>query len=498
VAVTDAQVRKLMEEMSKHGKVGRASMMSGMDRKTARKYVRSGKLPSESSPTERSYRTRGDPYAEDWPMLVGKLRDAPALEAKALFEWLMEQRPGRYEPGQVRTLQRRMKQWRATEGPAKEVFFAQEHRPGEAMQIDGTWATELGVTICGEPFAHMLFHVVLPYSNWEWATVCLSESLMAIRRGVQSALFRLGRVPEYCQSDNSSAATHDLPESGKRGFNQDYEDFIRHFGMTPRTIAVGESHQNGDVESSNNALKRRLEQHLLLRGSRDFESVEAYEAWVQEVCSKTNELRATKVREELAAMKELSVHRLREHKEETVRVSRESTIRVMHNTYSVPSQLTSEKVKVHIFDDRIDVLYGGVRQLTLERLLGRNKHRIDYRHIIWSLVRKPGAFPRYRYREELFPSLVFRRAYDTLNDELRNDYAANLNYLRILHQAAAVSESDVETALELLLSEGETPLADRVKTLVQPREPEVPEMAPYEADLGEYDELLSTAQEVSS
>jgi transposase len=487
-----------MEEMSKHGQVGRASMMSGMDRKTGRKYVRSGRLPSESGSEERDYRTRNDPFAEDWPRIRGMLKDAPALEGKALFEWLMEDRPGMYEPGQVRTFQRRVKQWRATEGPDKEVFFAQEHRPGEAMQIDGTWATKLGVTICGEPFAHMLFHSVLPYSNWEWATVCLSESLMAIRRGVQSALFRLGRVPKYCQSDNSSAATHDLRESGKRDFNEEYEDFVRHFGMKPRTIAVGQSHQNGDVESSNGALKRRLEQHLILRGSRDFESVAVYEAWVQEVMSKTNELRTKKVTEELATMKELKVSRLREHKEETTDVSRESTIRVMHNTYSVPSRLKGERVNAHIFDDRIDVFYGGVKQLTLERLLGRFKHRINYRHIIWSLVRKPGAFPRYRYREDLFPSLVFRQAYDALNDELGDGYKADLNYLRVLHQAAAVSESDVETALELLLAEGEVPLADRVKELVQPRVPEVPEMEPYEADLGEYDELLNTMTEVSS
>ena len=486
-----------MEEMSKHGKVGRASMMSGMDRKTGRKYIRSGKLPSESKKKERDYRTREDPFLEDWPRVRAMLKEAPALEGKALFEWLMEDRPGRYEPGQVRTFQRRVKQWRATEGPDQEVFFAQEHRPGEAMQVDPTWATALGVTICSEPFEHMLCHSVLPYSNWEWATVCLSESLMAFKRGVQAALFRLGKVPEYCQTDNSTAATHDLG-SGKRAFNEEYADFVRHFGMTPRTIGVGKSNQNGDVESAHNALKKRLEQHLILRGSRDFESVEAYEAWVQEVLSKTNELRTKKICEELAAMKDLKVSRLREYKEETVRVSRESTIRVMYNTYSVPSRLKGEKVNVRIFDDRIEVLYGGKKQLTLERLLGRFKHDIDYRHIIWSLVRKPGAFPRYRYREELFPSLVFRRAYDALNDELGNGYEADLNYLRILHQAAAVSESDVETALELLLEEGEAPLADRVKSLVQPREPEVPEMEPYMADLGEYDELLeATATEVT-
>jgi len=252
------------------------------------------------------------------------------------------------------------------------------------------------------------------------------------------------------------------------------------------------------VESLNNALKKRLEQHLLLRGSRDFESVATYEAWVHELLSKTNELRTKKIGEEIASMKELSVDRLCEHRVEHLRVSRESTIRVMQNTYSVPSRLRGEKVKVCIFDDRIEVLYGGKKQFTLLRLLGRCKHRIDYRHIIWSLVRKPGAFPRYRYREEMFPSLVFRRAYDTLNHKLGLGYQADLEYLRILYQAAAVSEADVETALELLIAEGETPLADRVKALVQPREPETPEMEPYVADLGEYDDLLKmSAQEVT-
>jgi hypothetical protein len=488
-----------MEEKSKHGKNGRAAMMAGMDRKTARKYLKSGKLPSElkMEKGERDYRTREDPFALDWETVQEKLEIAPALEGKALFDWLMEQYPGRYTPGQLRTFQRRIKQWRATEGPDKEVFFGQEHRPGEAMQMDFTHCDVLKVTICGERFEHLLCHCVLPYSNWEWATVCRSESLLAVRRGVQTSLFQLGKVPEFLQSDSLSAATHDLGD-GARAFNEEYNAFVKHFGMTPRKTGVGKANQNGDVESSHNVLKRRLEQHLILRGSRDFESVDAYERWMQEVLSKNNALRTEKVKEELLAMRPLMVDRLREHKEETVRVSRESTIRVMHNTYSVPSRLRGEHVKVHIYEDRVEVYYGGVQQLAVERLLGRFNYRIDYRHIIWSLVRKPGAFPRYRYREELFPGLVFRRTYDALCEHLGHGYKADLEYLRILHRAASVSEADVETALELLLAEGEVPLADTVKALVQPREAEVPEMAPYEADLGEYDVLLETGEEVMS
>ena len=310
MSVTDAQVRKLMEEHNKHQSVSLASMKAGMDRKTGRKYISSGKLPSEMV-TERGYRTRQDPFDKDWPQLKTMLTDANELEAKALFEWLQEQHPDRYDPGQVRTLQRRIKHWRATEGPDKEVFFAQEHVPGEAMQTDFTHGNKLGVTINGEPFDHLICHPVLPFSNWEWVTVCRSESMMALRTGVQAALFQLGRVPRYHQTDNSTAATHDL-RTGKRGFNKDYIDFVDHFDMKPRTIGVGKSNQNGDVEAANGALKRRIKQYLILRGSSDFESVEVYESWLQDIAQKANQTRSKKVAEELRAMRELTVRRLQE------------------------------------------------------------------------------------------------------------------------------------------------------------------------------------------
>jgi hypothetical protein len=203
--VSDAQVRKLMEELSKHGEIGRAAMVAAMDRTTARKYVRAGRLPSEMV-TERAWCTREDPFAKDWEEVEALLASTPELEAKTIFGVLMEKYPGRYEPGQLRTLQRHVKRWRAEHGPDQEVVLGQVHRAGEAAQTDFTWATELGVTIAGQVFAHMLCVVVLPFSNWQWATVCLSESMAALRRGVQAALFQLGRVPEYHQTDNSTAA----------------------------------------------------------------------------------------------------------------------------------------------------------------------------------------------------------------------------------------------------------------------------------------------------
>lgn len=489
---TDAQVRKLMEELSRHGQMEKASLRAGMDRKTGRKYAREGKLPSEVKKA-RDWRTRPDPFEEDWQEIRARLMEAPELEAKALFEELMERKPGRYEPGQLRTLQRRMRKWRGQEGPEKRVFLAQEHRAGEAMQTDFTSGNELEVTIGGEGFAHLLCHPVLPYSNWEWVTVCRSESMTALRRGVQAALFRLGRVPEHHQTDNSTAATHDL-STGKRGFNAEYRALMGHLGMEPRTTQVGEKEQNGDVEALNGALKRRIKQHLLLRGSRDFVSVGEYEVFLQGIVEKANGARQKRVSEELDVMKALRCERLPEWSREEVTVTEWGTIRVKKNTYSVPSRLKGQRVEVRVYDERLEVYYAGSLQLSVERLVGSGGKRINYRHIIWSLVKQPGGFERYRYREELFPSAVFREAYDALQQE-RPGFKGDLEYVRVLHLAAATMESQVAEALRVLLSEGVVPLYEAVRSRVSPGKAEVPDVKAPEVDLTSYDELLVEREE---
>lgn len=496
-----------MEEFGKHGQIEKAGLAAGMGRKTAAKYVNLGCLPSDLR-KPRSWRTREDPFADVWEGVKARLADAPELEARALFEDLMDREPGRFEPGQLRTFQRRVKEWRAREGPDKEVFFQQEHRPGEAAQTDFTWATELGITIGGEPFPHMICHFVLPYSNWEWGTVCHSESMVALTRGVQEPVFRLGCVPTYHQTDNSTAATHKLsradrakgrqldegePASATRGFNDEYVALMKHLGMKPRTTAVGAKEQNGDVESSNGAMKRRLEQHLLLRGSRDFGDVAEYEAWLASTFEKANARRATKVKEELQAMRMLRVERMAEFSIVDVRVTSWSTVRVKRNTYSVNSRLIGERVRVRVFEERIEVWHGNVMQLVTDRLRGEGGRRINYRHVIASLVRKPGAFERYRYREELFPTAVFRRAYDELHEAMEGR-RADVEYLRILKLAADNLEADVELALQILRAEAALPQADRVKDRVAPDKPEVPEMAVLPVELDEYDDLLVDVQ----
>jgi hypothetical protein len=482
--------------MSKHGEIGRAARKADMDRKTARKYVTSGKLPTEMA-TPRSWRTREDTFSEHWPEVERRLRETPELEAKTLFEMLMESYPGRYEEVQLRTLQRRVRQWRAEYGPDREIVLAQRHRPGEAAQTDFTSTGELGVTIAGQLFLHLLCVFVLPYSNWQWVTVCLSESMAALRRGVQRALFQIGRVPHYHQTDNSTAATHRIPdgkgvvaEGGKRPFNEEYLALMRHFGMTPRTIEVGAKEQNGDVEASNGALKRRLAQALALRGSRDFESVEAWQDFIDQVQRKANAARGGRVAEDIEAMRELHVGKLPEFTEEDVRVCERGTIRVKHGAYSVPSRLIGKTLRVRIYEDKLEIYYAAKLQLCYERLRGRNLYRIDYRHVIWSLVRKPGAFARYVYREEMFPSMAFRRAYDAIQSPHQGT-RGDLEYLRIRHLAASTREADVEAALDLLLSEHRAITCEAVKAIIttSPRT-EVPALAATPVELGVYDALL--------
>lgn len=486
-----------MEEMTKHGKLGRAAMKAGMDRKTARKYVGAGRLPSELK-APRDWRTRPDPFDEHWPEVQARLEATPELEAKTLFEVLCEEHPDRYAEGQLRTLQRRVKAWRAAHGPDRAVVLGQRHRAGEAAQTDFTTTAELGVTIAGQAFMHLLCVLVLPYSNWQWATVCLSESLAALRRGVQRAVFQLGRVPLHHQTDNSTAATHRIPdgeravvEGRKRPFNDSYVAMMRHFGMTPRTTEVGAKEQNGDVEAGHRALKRRLEQALLLRGSRDFDDRDAWQAFVDQVVRKANLRRGPRVAEELAAMRPLAVERLPEFFEDTAQVSEWSTIRIQHNAYSVPARLIGEELRVHLYEDRLEAYFGDKLELACDRLRGRNGHRIDYRHVIWSLVRKPGGFARYVYREEMFPSVVFRRAYDAIQTPHRGT-AGDLEYLRILYLAASTMQADVEAALGSLLDEGAPITSDQVKTQVGcATAPTIPALAAPTIDLHTYDLLLT-------
>jgi hypothetical protein len=216
-----------------------------------------------------------------WEEVRSKLEVNPGLEAKTLFGYLQRRNPGRFPDGQLRTLQRRVKSWRAVEGPAKEVFFPQQYRPGELCQSDFTHVSSLGVTILGRAFPHLLFHFVLPYSDWETGTVCVSEAFESLSEGFQNAVWRLGGCPWAHRTDRMSTAVHQ--EVRPEAFTDRYKALLRHYGMDGRYIQTAEPHENGDVEQRHHRFKRALDQSLMLRGSRDFESRQHYEKFVEEL-----------------------------------------------------------------------------------------------------------------------------------------------------------------------------------------------------------------------
>ena len=460
------QVRSLMEFLGKGKPLYVAATRSGMTEKTARKYRGLGGVPQR---TARTYRTRKDPFEAVWPEVETLLETSPGLEAVTIFETLRQREGMTFSDGQLRTLQRRIRRWRASRGPEKEVMFPQEHRPGEAGQSDFTDMRELEVKIGGEPFDHLLYHFVLPYSNWEWASVCFTESFESLVSGLQGAIWEMGRVPKKHRTDNLSAATHELRDGG-RSFNERYKAMLDHYGMAADKNTPGRGHENGDVEQGHHRLKRSLEQALLLRGGRDFESRGEYEGFLRKVIEGRNRGRWEKYAEELALMGPLPLTRLSEHRTDRVGVSVFSTIRAGSNVYSVPSRLIGERV------------------CAMERLRGSGNARIDYRHLIFSLVRKPGAFARYRYREALFPSVTFRWAYDALVE--RRGERADLDYVRILHLAATTTEAGVEEALSELLAQGELTGWEDVKERVRPDNPPIPTCQIPVVDLRAYDLCL--------
>lgn len=480
-----------MEEYGKSNNLSLSALNADMDVKTARKYVKSGKLPSQM-PVEHNWRTRKDPFEEDWSLCEALLFDAPELEAKTIFEYLCDQFPGRYQEGQLRTLQRRILAWRALHGGEKEVYFPQVHMPGKRMSTDCTHADELGITIQGELFPHLLCHCVLTYSNWEWATICKSESLLALRQGIQAALFQLGHTPLEHWTDHSSAATH-VPaadEEPGRKFNQGYLDIMNHFGMKAQTIQVNSPHENGDVESLNGALKRRLKQYLLLRGSADFESITEYKAFLEEVLRKVNNARSDRLSEELKSMPLLNVSKLAEYDELVCTVRSSCTISVKRRIYSLPSRLIGCKVVVRQYEDHIKVFYNKCLQLTAPWLGRDNGRCINYRHIIKSLIRKPGAFRNYRYREELFPAEIFRWAFDSLSGNL-SERSAEREYLQLLNLAASTMQCEVEAALSNLRCQEALPRFGEVIKVMPKGEGNIPQQTPFKVELSVYDEIGS-------
>jgi len=488
--ITQQQYQRLMSEYEKRGKIIGSAMKADIDRHTARKYLQAGQGPAQLQ-VKHTWRTRPDPLAKVWDEVVRMLQGTPELGSQTLFEYFLARPDSGWEESHRRTFFRRVRQWRATQGPEQEVFFAQDQLPGQLLQLDWTYARELGVTIQGEPLDHLFCHCVLPYSNWQWATRCISESFLSLVAGLQAAFKQLRRSPRYLGTDNTSAATHEIEQrpGRPRGYTSDYLGRCTHFDLKPLTINVNCPHEHGDVESQNGHLKRRLDQHLLLRGRRDFGAPEAYDSFVEGVLRAANAQRQKRLAEELALMRPRPPTLLAEYREFEPVVSSHSLIRVNRHPYSVPSRLIGHPLRVEQHEAELKV-YGGREFLfCLPRLRGDRGALVDFRHVITWLLRKPGAFIHYRHREALYPSVVFRAAHDRLVAD-HGERPGVMEYLQVLKLAAEETVEKVEVLLAAHLKSSGEWRAKQLREQLASSRPTVIELPALTPSLQAYDQLL--------
>ena len=489
--VTDGRVKELRRLLGMGRTLADSARMAEMSEQTGRKYRDGDGLPSQNK-TVRTYRTRTDPFEDVWGEVQERLETEPRLKARTLFEWLQETHAGEFPDSTRRTFERRVNKWRSLHGPGKTVFFNQEHHPGRLAASDFTVCNELGVKIAGQRFDHTFFHCVLTYSNVESVSLCFSESFESLSAGIQKAFWEFGGVPERHRSDSLAAAVRN--HTSRRELTERYAALMSYYNCEAERTNARCANENGDVESSNGHLKDRIDQALLLRGSRSFDSREEYVAFVEDLVKRANDNRRKNFLDDLAHLNRLPDERLdTDDIIKGVRVSRSSTINVRTNTYSVPSRLIGQLIDLRIGAEQITVTHHGHLIQTMPRLVGKNLAAINYRHIIDSLVRKPGAFANYRYREEMFPTSGFRMAWDSLR-AAHSEKVADRMYVQILQLAAQESQDAVADALRYLLATEHTLAVERVRELVAnatsiPAPTDIHVEAP---DLCEFDSLLTT------
>jgi hypothetical protein len=480
----------------KHHTQELAAAKAGISVSSAHRIEEDVTLPSQEP--RRYWRSRPDPFAAVWDSeVVPLLKSAPKLMAITLLRKLQEDHPERFPDGMLRTLQRHLRHWRALEGPAKEVFFPQEHAPGHRGLSDFTAMGELRITIANAPFAHLLYHFVLAFSRWEHAEVVIGgESFEALSKGLQNALWQAGGAPQEHRTDSLSAAFKNLAEA--EDFTVRYAALLAHYGMAGTRNNRGLGHENGSVESPHRFLKEALEQALLLRGHRDFDDHQAYESFVRDAVLRRNRRNAAAFRIERAQLQELPVRRTTDFVEEEARVTRCGTFTVRAILYSAPSRLIGHLLKVRLYSDRLDCYLSGALVLTLARgtrAPGTGRGRmLDYRHFIESLKRKPQAFKGLVFRDALFPREAYRRTWEQLELQLPQRQACQM-IVALLEMAARDGvEGALAQRLDALLVAGALPDLQQLRAEFAPRQPALPQITVEIPAASVYDALLPSAQ----
>ncbi len=491
--ITDHQVHKYKEHRSRLTQVASAAK-AGISERSARRVEQAESLPSQRP--GRSWRTRQDPLGQAWQDEVVPLLQADAaLNGVTLLEELQRRHPGRYDSSVLRTLQRRIRQWRAVHGAERDVYFAQEHPPGRQGLSDFTVCDELGVQIAGLAFEHRLYQFALAHSGWRHAVVIPGgESFIALSTGLQAALWRLGGVPEEHRTDSLSAAFNNLAEQTE--LTKRYEALCAHYGMRASRCNPGQSHENGSIESRHDSLKTALDQEMRLRGSRAFEDLAAYEAFVDGIVQRMNARVARRLAVERPMLKSLPARRTAEYEELPARVSKYGVFTAKGVMYSAPSQLIGHRLMVRVYTQHIECWLGGQR--VLERTRGthgagqRHPREIDYRHLVAALKRKPGAFARWVLRDAAFPREVYRRTWERLAAAVPERQACK-TMVGLLSLAADGHEAQLADELEQLIELDQLPDLLALEALLAPPRAEVPAVAVELPPLHSYDELIGRA-----
>jgi hypothetical protein len=490
--ITDQQVRLYMNKR-KHHPQEVAAAKTGISVRTARRIERDATLPSQKP--RQSWRTRPDPFVDVWDSeVVPLLRNAPNLMGITILRKLQDDHPDRYPDSMRRTLERRIRQWRAPEGPSLEVFFPQEHQPGVRGLSDFTDMSKLCVTIGGAPFGHRLYHFVLAFSRWEYANVVEGgESFEALAAGLQNALWQAGGRPHEHRSDSLSAAFKNLQE--QEDFTTRYAALLDHYGMEGTRNNRGLGHENGSVESSHRFLKEAVDQALMLRGHRDFADRAAYDEFIREVVMRRNRRNAAAFRIERTQLQDLPERRTTDFVEEEALVTRCSTFTVRGILYSAPSRLIGHRLKVRLYGDRLDCYLSGALVHSTPRgsRAADNRHALDYRHFIDSLKRKPQAFRGLAFRDALFPRDAYRRTWERLEAQLTQRQACK-TMVGLLELAGHHGvEALLAQRLDALLVVGELPDLKQLRDEFAPREALCPEVVVEMPPIAVYDELLDKA-----
>ncbi len=476
-----------------------AAAKAGISERSGRRIEdNEGKISQE----KRLWRTRQDPFEEVWEAEVIPMLTEGVHEATFILRQLQERYPGKFPDTMTRTLQRKIKFWKALFGKEKEVMFMQKHEPGKLGISDFTHPKEIKVTIRGEHLEHIFYHFRLPYSGFSYMTVFKGsgESFTALAQGLQEALHYIGGVPETHRTDSLSAAFKNLKKEAVEDLTNRYQALSEHYGMRATRINIGKGHENGAVESSHRHAKNKIHQSLIVRGSNDFASFEEYRDFVRDVIKRHNQRSAKNIDTERVTLKALPSTKATDYEEIVAVVSCASTIDVKRVTYTVPSRLISERLHVRLYNDRLECYLGNVHALTLERALspakGKRSRKVDYRHLIGSLVKKPGAFRGSMFRDDLLPDDNYRYIWERIDRKMNSNDACKF-MVGLLHLAATQDCQNelAEEVIALLKSNRKLKLSELQDRFTK-NKLEIPVCSVSQHSLSSYNSFIPNFQKV--